>query len=273
MSAALLRLEGQAVLRARWFGVTLLLALGIVGFFLVVAARESSVLGFTGFGKVMGGVVQTSLLLVPLLAILATAQAVTAARQSGVLEWYLSQPTSRLDCFRALLLPRLGALVAPLVGVMALLALAAAVLGQPVSGALLVNFTAVLVGQAVAFGGLGIAVSALSRTPEQALLRALGLWMGAAVLLDFVLLGVMLRWELPPAVVFALAALNPMQDGRVAVLATIDPAMGAIGPVGTWALTSLGTTATLAWTLAWPFLLGLGAVVVGGRAFTTRDVL
>ena len=79
------RLEARAVARARWFHAALALAAGLVAFFVVVAARESAVLGFTGFGRVMGGVVQASLLLLPLLALLATSQSVTAARADGVL--------------------------------------------------------------------------------------------------------------------------------------------------------------------------------------------
>lgn len=273
MSTAVLRLEAYAVARARWFGAAIVLALGLVGFFLVVAARESTVLGFTGFGKVMGGVVQASMLLVPLLALASTAQAVTSARQSGVLEWILAQPVTRTACFRALLLPRLAALLAPLAGSVLALALAAVLLGQPVPARLVAVFLVVLVGQGFSFGALGMWTSCVSRTPEQALLRSLGLWMATAVLVDFVLLGVLLRWELPPAVVFVLAGLNPMQDGRVAVLAAIDPQMGALGPVGTWAVTTLGLGPTLAWTLLWPFLVGGAATVAAWRAFLARDIL
>lgn len=273
MTGALLRLEAHAVARARWFGAAIVLALGLVGFFLLVAARESSVLGFTGFGKVMGGVVQASLLLVPLLALASTAQAVTAARQSGVLEWILAQPVTRTACFRALLVPRLVALLGPLAGSVLALGLVAALLGQPVQASLVAVFFAVLVGQGYAFGALGMWMSCISRTPEQALLRSLALWMGTAILVDFVLLGVLLRWDLPPAAVFALAGLNPMQDGRIAVLAAIDPQMGALGPVGTWAITTLGVGPTLAWTLGWPFLLGGIATVAAWRAFLVRDVL
>ena len=261
------------MVRARWFAAAVALAVGLVGFFLVVAARESAVLGFTGFGKVMGGVVQASLLLVPLLSLASTAQAVTSARQSGVLEWYLAQPVSRDACFRALFAPRLLALVAPLVGAVVALASAAWALGQPVPAPLVATFLAVLASQALVFGAVGMWLSCVSRTPEQALLGAVGVWMGAAVLVDFVLLGVMLRWDLPPAAVFLLAGLNPMQDGRVAVLAAIDPQMGALGPVGTWAVTTLGAGWTLAWTLGWPVVLAVGTSLLARRAFLRRDVL
>ncbi len=270
---ALLGLELRAVARARWFYASLVLSVLLVGFFLVVAARESAVLGFTGFGKVMGGVVQVSLLLVPLLALASTAQAVTAARQAGILEWYLAQPVSREACFRALFVPRLGALVAPVVGTLGALTVAAAVLGQPVSLRLVGVFLAVLVGQALVFGAVGMWISTVSRAPEQALLAAVGVWMATAVFVDFVLLGVLLRWDLPPVAVFLLAGLNPMQDGRVAVLAAVDPQMGALGPVGTWAVGALGADLTLVLTLGWPIVVAVVVSALARRAFLRRDVL
>lgn len=270
---ALFSLELRAVRRARWFAVSLLVSCLLVGFFLVVAARESAVLGFTGFGKVLGGVVQVSLLLLPLVALASTAQAVTAARQAGVLEWYLSQPVSRDTCFRALFLPRLGALVVPVALTLGVLGLAAFAMGQPVSLSLLGVFLAVLVGQVLAFGAMGMWISTRSRAPEHALLAAVGVWMATAVLVDFVLLGVMLQWDLAPWLVFLLAGLNPMQDGRVAVLAAVDPQMGALGPVGTWAVGELGAAGTLAVTLSWPYVLALAFGLLARREFLRRDAL
>jgi ABC-2 type transport system permease protein len=273
MIGALLRLEARSVGRARWFAASVVLSLAVVGFFLVVAARESSVLGFTGFGKVMAGVVQVALLMVPLLALASTAQAITAARQSGVLEWYMANPVTRDACFRALFLPRIGALVLPVVGSVGGLALVAALLGQPVAPGLVATFLAVLLGQALAFGALGMWVSAVSRAPEQALLAAVALWMGTAIFVDFVLLGVLLRWDLPPGLVFLLAGLNPMQDGRIALLTAVDPQMGVLGPVGTWAVATLGAPLTPAATLGWPACVALGAGLAVRRAFLRRDVL
>ncbi len=273
MSGALLRLEAHGVVRARWFAASVTLSALLVAFFLVVAARESAVLGFTGFGKVMAGVVQVSLLLVPLLALASTAQAVTAARQAGVLEWYMAQPFSRDACFRALFLPRLCALILPIVGSIVGLAAAAAALGQPVPVRLVAVFLTVLVGQALVFGAIGMLLSTVARAPEQALLAAIGVWMATAILVDFVLLGVMLRWNLPPMAVFLLAGLNPLQDGRIAVLAAVDPQMGALGPVGTWAVSTLGAGHTLAAAVSWPFLLAVAFSALARREFLRRDVL
>lgn len=273
MIGAVARMETRGVLRARWFAAAIALAVGLVGFFVLVATRESAVLGFTGFGRVMGGVVQASLLFLPLLALFSTAQAVTGAQQQGILEWYLSYPNGRERVFWSLFTPRLAAVAGPAVVAVLLLGLAAALLGQPVSWGLLGAFAAMLAGQGFCFSALGMWVSAAARTPEQALLRALLLWIATAALVDFVVLGLLLRWDLPPYAVFALAGVNPVQAGRVGLLAVVDPQMGVLGPVGTWATTTLGGALTGFYGLAWPPVLGVIALLLARRAFANRDIV
>lgn len=271
MTNALVRLELYSALRARWFVAAILLAAGLVGLFLIVATRESSVIGFTGFGRVLSGVVQASLLFVPLLSLFATTQAVTGARQSGVLEWYLSYPNSRERCFWALYLPRLATVLAPMVGAVVLLGLAARLQGQSVSIGLLATFLALLTGQAFCFASAGMASSSLARSPEQALLGALIVWMCAAILVDFAVLGLLLRWDLPPQAVFFLAGINPVQAGRLGMLAQVDPQLGILGPVGTWMTTTLGPGLTLAYGLGWPIVLGAALLLLARGVFLRRD--
>jgi ABC-2 type transport system permease protein len=271
--APLVRLESHAVLRQRWFVAAIGLAAATVGFFFLLASRESEILGFTGYGRVMAGVVQASLLFVPLLALLATAQAVPASRDSGVLEWYLTLPADRADAFRALWRPRLLAIAAPSAVAIVALAGVGALTGRPVDlktwGAML----ALLVGQAFCFAAIGLCIGSFARSAEAALVRALSVWAAAAVLVDFVVLGLLLRWELPPAAVFALAGVNPMQAGRVGLIAAIDPEMGALGPVGTWAVVQLGPALSVVWGLGWPFVVGAAAIWMARRHFLRADVL
>lgn len=273
MISAILRLELRGVLRARWFFAGVALSLAMVVFFVVVSLRESAVLGFTGFGRVMGGVVQTSLLFLPLLAVFSASQAIPTARQQGVLEWYLSHPNSRERCFWGLFWPRFAAVAGPVTGSVLLVGLGAAVLGQPVDPGLLAAFTGLLLGQAMCFSSLGILASAVSYSPEQALVRGLLLWVACAVLVDFLVLGLLLQWDLEPRVVFGLAGINPMQAGRIGILAAVEPDMSVLGPVGAWATRSLGREVTVAYGLLWPVLLGGAALAAARAAFLRRDAV
>jgi ABC-2 type transport system permease protein len=270
---ALLRLEGAATLRARWFAVALALCGGLVGFFVLLATRESAIVGFTGFGRVITGVVLASLLFVPLVSVFSTAQAVTQARQQGVLEFYLSYPLSRDAAFWGLFTPRAAAVTTPVVLSLLLVAGVAALMGQPLPFALMVRFTLLVAGQAFCFAAIGMMISVIARTAEQALLGAMSLWMATAALIDFALIGVLLRFDLDPHVVFALAGLNPVQAGRIGILAGSDPELGVLGPVGTWIATTLGPSATFAYAALWPVLLGGIALLAARAVFLRRDVL
>jgi len=270
---AVLRLETAGVLRARWFVVSLAVAAGLALFFVAVATRESAVLAFTGFGRVVTGTALAALLFVPLLAVFSTALAVPQARQQGVLEWYMSHPTRREGLFTGMYLPRLAAVVGPVLGMVGLVGLAAAALGNPLPWDLALRLLLLLLTQGFCFASLGMWISVAARTPESALLRGLLLWMATVALYDFALIGVLLRWKLTPEAVFALAAANPVQAGRLGVLAGADVELGLLGPVGTWIALELGPVGTLAYALAWPAVLGTSALLAARRRFVRRDLL
>lgn len=270
---SLLRLEGAGVLRARWLVGGVLVALLLVGLFGAVSTQESAVVAFTGFSRVITGVGLASLLLVPLMSLFATAQAVTGARTSGALEWYVSHPVSRDACFTALFAPRLAAATGPVLVAVAALGALGLASGQGVAPDLLARVLALLLGQAFCFGAVGMALSVRAATAERALLESLVVWLTAVALLDFAMIGAMLQWNLPPHLVFLLSGANPVQAGRLALLAGTDAGLGVLGPVGTYVSLTLGPVGTLAYGLLWPLIVGSLALVWARRTFARGDLL
>jgi len=122
--AAVFRLDLAEVVRSRWLAVCLGLYTLLAAIFIAAGLRESGVVGFTGLGRVLFSLCHTLVLLLPLVALVATGQVVNRARDEGTLELLMSQPIRRERYLIALLAVRLGALVLPLVGLFALLALA-----------------------------------------------------------------------------------------------------------------------------------------------------
>lgn len=90
---------------------------------------------------------------------------------------------------------------------------------------------AVTAALAWAFLGVGLWISAAARTPERATILALVAWLGASALDDFALVGALLRFKLAPEIVFALAALNPAESTRIAILSGVDPDLSVLGPM------------------------------------------
>lgn len=72
---------------------------------------------------------------------------------------------------------------------------------------------------------------------------------------------------------FALAAINPVQCARLALLSGAQPELSTFGPVGFFLANRIGSGGLLALGLVWPLLLGLTAWVWSLGAFRRRDLV
>lgn len=271
---AVARLDFAEVLRSRWalFTAAVYALLGVV--FVMVGLRESSVIGFTGMGRVMFSMVHALLLLLPLLALTATGQVVNRSREDGLLELLFSHPVRRTTYLTAIALVRWTVLVAPLAALMLLMALVARVgFGEPIAWGFLLQMLALCAALLLAFVGLGLAVSSLVRSPARAMLWMLLLWAGGVALLDFALVGLMLQYELNPRVVFLLAALNPVEASRMALLSAVSRELTVLGPVGFYLANRVGAPALFALGIAWPVTLGLLSWGVALYRFRRSDLV
>lgn len=268
------RLDLAEVLRSRWLYFCAALYAVLAVLFLFVGLRESSVLGFTGTGRVLLSLCHGLTILLPLLALTATGQVVNRARDDGTLELLFGHPFSRPAYFAALTAVRTAVLVAPLVILMLTVALIGrAWLESPVPWGFLARCLAVSVALSWAFTGIGLLVSVAVRHPARAVMVLLAIWVVAVALLDFALIGLMLRWRLDPQTVFILAALNPVEAARLALLVAAEPSLSLLGPVGFYLAHRLGPTwVTIAGTV-WPFVIGSVAWLAARRRFVEGDLV
>jgi hypothetical protein len=119
----------------------------------------------------------------------------------------------------------------------------------------------------------GLMVGTLVRSQSRTLMALLAIWALSASLLDFALAGLMLQWRLQPLLVFTLAALNPVQDARLALISAAEPELQSLGPVGFWLANRVGTGGLLAVGLAWPALLGAACWATTWRHFQRKDLV
>jgi ABC-2 type transport system permease protein len=271
---ALFRLELSEAMRSRWLAFTAAVYGLVFSGFIWFGLRESRVLGFTGLSRVVLNVANAVVLAVPLVALVATSQTIVRARQSGFFELMLSQPVRRADWFASVVASRFFVVVGPLV-VMLLGALVFGRFGARDSalGPIVARSLVVTVSLSWAFLGIGFWISARARTPERAMVLALVAWLCAAALHDFALVGALLRFRLPPEIVFALAAANPVEAARIAILGAVDPELSVLGPVGFWLANRLGPSLCLAVGAGWPALLGTFAMWRAQRRLVTSDLV
>lgn len=271
---AFLRLELSDALRAKWVALAASVYLGLGVAFVWLGLRESSVLGFTGLSRVLLNVTSSLIVVCPLLVLIGTHSAVVRARSSGFCELMLSQPVQRSTWFFALLASRLLILVGPFV--LLLLACGGASLFlQADPGLLLVAIKSLAVCAALVFSfvGIGLFISAAASTTERAMVWALLAFVATSALHDVLLITTLLRSSLPPQLVFALAALNPSEAARVGILASVDPELSVLGPVGFWLANTLGPTLALGVAVAWPALLGLLTTLAALRRTQRIDLV
>lgn len=269
------RLEGADSLRSRWLQFATAIYALVFGGFIWLGLRESSVLGFTGLSRVVLHMANAAVLAVPLVALVATCQAVVKARASGHLELLLVAPLRRNDWFLGLVLARTAVLLAPLLAMLGVAALGGRLLDPEDQALVPMTVHALLVSVSLlwAYLGLGLLISAVARSLERAVVLALLVWLLSAALHDFALIGLLLQWRVPTAVVFGLAAINPVEAARLAVLAAVDPDLALLGPVGFWMANHLGPQWTYTFGLGWPTLVGTAAVLLAGRRVRKRDAV
>jgi ABC-2 type transport system permease protein len=271
----MVRLELADALRSRWALFTAGVYALVFGMFVWLGLRESSVLGFTGLSRVVLNMANAVVLAVPLVALVATCQTVVRARQSGFFELMMSQPLRRSDWFYGAVVSRFVVVAGPLV-LLLVGALLVGAIASPRDTALVsvvLRSLAVTAALSWAFIGLGFLVSTRARTPERATVAALLVWLMASALHDFALIGLLLRVRLSPQAVFALAAANPVEAARIAILGAIDPELSVLGPVGFWLAHSLGPTLSVVVGVAWPLCLGTAALVRAERTLSRSDLV
>jgi ABC-2 type transport system permease protein len=271
---AVAQLDLAEVLRSRWLVFCVVVYAVLAGVFLLVGMRESTVFGFTGTGRVLVSYVHALLVLLPLMALVATGQVVNKARADGTLEILFSQPISRGAFFSAISSVRFLVLLIPL----AVLMVAVGVFGRAVFGQVIawsfIGHCVVLCSVLIwTFCGIGLWVSTTVQNSARATMYLLLIWVAGIALMDFALAGMMLQWRMEPRVVFAVAALNPVQSIRMALLSSADPQLSVLGPVGFYLANQIGATGLYALGVVWPLLLGTAAWLSGLRKLRRGDVV
>jgi Cu-processing system permease protein len=266
------RRELMEAIRSRWvvlsgalFGI-LALALSIFGMRSVGAA------GFGGFSRTAIGLLNLTLYLVPLLALLLGINSMAAEREEGPLEVLLAQPIAR----RSIVLGKFGGLAMALAGALCGgFGVAGLVIGVAATDADIGGYAMLLlrsIGLGLVFLSLGLWIASASLTRLRALTWGLLLWFATVLLYDLAIVGTTALFggaALRAALGLLLAA-NPVDLVRVGTLiqlggadsfgltaqALIDFLRGPTGSLVLW-------LALLAW-IAMPLL---GAV----RTFSRRD--
>lgn len=261
--------EFKDALASKWFVLYTLaftiLAVGVS--FLSLSGVGSH--GFAGFGRTAAGLLNLIMLVVPLMALTAGASSIAGERERGTLLYLLAQPVSRTQVLLGKYIGLAAALVCSLcVG----FGVSAAVLARRTGGVgvgaylMLIVFTAML---ALAMLSVGMLISVVSRRTAVATGLALFAWLALVFVSDLGLMASSIVFKLRVQEIFSLAAINPLQSFKMAVIVNMNASLDVLGPVGAYASHTLGSS--LPWVLAaalvaWTVVpLGLAVVLFNRR--------
>ncbi|MCP5406265.1 MAG: ABC transporter permease subunit [Chromatiaceae bacterium] len=259
-------------LRARWFLVYTAVFGGLVVLLFAYGLAESRIMGFTGLSRLLLTYIQLTMAILPVFVLVTTVRSVAGDREAGVFEYLLSLPISLSAWYWGKMLGRFLMVFMPV-----FLAMIGAIVWGVVKGAdlpwtMLLYYSGLLMVLAWCFLGIGMLISTIARSSDVAQGAAFVVWLTLLLFLDLILLGIMIREQLPPESAVAIALANPMQVFRTASMMLFDPQLVLLGPSAYVILDSFGQTGYILYALVYPVVLGTVCAGIGYMIFRRTDL-
>jgi ABC-2 type transport system permease protein len=259
-------------LRAKWFFAYTLIFGGLVALLFASGLTESRIMGFTGLSRLMVTYIQLAMAILPVFVLITTVRSVAGDREAGVYEYLLSLPIGLAPWYWGKLAGRFLVVFLPVFLAMLGAALWGLFRGVGVPWDLFAYYTGLLMALAWCFLGLGMLLSTLTRSADVAQASAFVLWLTLLLFLDLILLGVMIRNQLPPETAVAIALANPLQVFRTGAMMLLDQQLVMLGPSAYVILDHFGEAGYMVYALAYPMLLGTLCAFGGYLIFRRSDL-
>ena len=267
------RLDMAESLRARWFVVYTIVFGGLVAALFVFGLTESRVMGFTGLSRLLITYIQLSLAILPVFVLLTTVRSLAGDRESGNFEYMLSLPVPLAAWYWGRFLGRFVVVFLPVFLAMLGAIGYGALIGSEVPWVQVTFYTGLIISLVVTFLGIGFLLSSIARAIDIAQGAAFLIWLALLLFLDLILLGVMVREQMPADLIVAIALMNPLQVFRTGAMMLFDPQLVLLGPSAYVILDHFGTTGYIAWALVYPTLVGLVFAAIGYWRFKASDLV
>ncbi|WP_349647637.1 ABC transporter permease subunit [Candidatus Parabeggiatoa sp. HSG14] len=259
-------------LRARWFLLYTTVFGGIIVLLFVFGLTESRIMGFTGLTRLLLIYIQLCVAILPVFILISTVRSVAGDREAGIFEYLLSLPVSLSAWYWGKMIGRFIIIFLPV-----FLAMIAAVgwalwRDADVPWDLFFLYTGLLVVLAWCFLGMGMLISSISRSVDIAQGTGFFLWLFFLLFLDLILLGLMIREQLPSESIVFIALLNPLQAFRTGAMLLFDPQLILLGPTAYVIIDLFGQKGYLIWSFAYPFVFGSLCAMMGYLLFRRGDL-
>ncbi|HNS16781.1 MAG TPA: ABC transporter permease subunit [Bacteroidales bacterium] len=265
--------ELKQSMRSKWFWIYSLLFGGFVAVMFALGITESQIIGFVGLSRLIVTFMQVCIVILPIYVLITTARSVVGDRETHVMEYILSLPMSFSSYFWAKLISRFIEVFTPVFIALLGATLWGLIIKIDVPWDLFALYSGLLAVMVFSFLGIAMYVSTFSSTQNMAVTTAFILWLVLVAFLDLILMGVLLKMKVEPAVVIGLGMLNPLQVFRTAALALFDPQLTVMGPASYYILDTVSRYGFILFALLYPLALGLIFAFLGNRYFKRKDLV
>lgn len=258
--------------RAKWFVAYTLVFGGLVVLLFAFGLTESRIMGFTGLSRLMVTYIQLAMAILPVFVLITTVRSVAGDREAGVYEYLLSLPIGLAPWYWGKLAGRFLVVFLPVFLAMVGAIVWGSVKGAEVPWVLFIWYTALLMALAWCFLGIGMLLSTLSRSADVAQASAFVVWLTLLLFLDLILLGTLIRNQIPPETVVGIALANPMQVFRTAAMLLLDSQLVMLGPSAYVILDNFGQAGYMVYAIVYPMLVGTFCALGGYLLFRRGDL-
>ncbi|WP_296703841.1 ABC transporter permease [Thiocapsa sp. UBA6158] len=258
--------------RAKWFVAYTLVFGGLVVLLFAFGLTESRIMGFTGLSRLMVTYIQLAMAILPVFVLITTVRSVAGDREAGVYEYLLSLPIGLAPWYWGKLAGRFLVVFLPVFLAMVGAIIWGSVKGAAVPWVLFIWYTTLLMALAWCFLGIGMLLSTLSRSADVAQASAFVVWLTLLLFLDLILLGTLIRNQIPPETVVGIALANPMQVFRTAAMLLLDSQLVMLGPSAYVILDNFGQAGYMVYAIVYPMLVGTVCALGGYLLFRRGDL-
>lgn len=236
----IMKKESGESLKNRWFILYTICFSALALLVLLFSTMGGDIAGYSGFGRTAASIINLVLLFIPLIAIITGGVSISQERENGTLPYLLSHPINKNEIFVGKFLGLLITIWSSIFLGFGLAGLGVAIRGGQgdISGYLLTILLSALL--AACFLSIGFLVSVYSAKASKAIGISVFLWLFFIILGDLGIMGTTVAMNLGIKQVFVLALLNPAEVFKIASVLVLSPRFEILGPVGVYAVRTLG---------------------------------
>lgn len=259
--------------RAKWFLVYSVVFGGLIALFFVAGVTQSQVMGFSGLSRLLLMYIQVTIIILPIFILITTVRSIASDRDSNILEYMLSFPVSLKEYYWGKIIGRFITVFLPVFFAMIFAIIFGVVKGASIPWDILFLYSGLLFSLSLSFLGIAFFVSSIVKSAEISLGIAFFIWIFLLAFIDIALISLMLQNRIDEGLIIFISLLNPMEIFRVAAISLFDPELTVMGPVAYYILDTFNQKVFVAFSIAYPIILGVIFATFGYITFSKKDLV